>query len=1057
MSVDLKLHNQEAYEKVKEALTEGNKTAVIHPTGTGKSYIAIKLAEENPERRFLYLAPSNPILYQLKDNIISSNGKMLPNIKRMTYAKFSNLSEEEKKALNVDYVVLDEFHHCGSPVWGKAVEDFIEENADIKTLGLSATPIRYFDGNVDMAERLFGNNIASEISFEEAVDRGILPEYDYVSALYGYEKDMKLLKERIDSADGVAASKKEEAIRLFNELQTQLGENVENLPEILNKHMQNKDGKYVVFCINLEDMQEKIEEAQKMFSKVNPDMAIYSVSSLNSDNENERILRSFSKDNREEKLKLMFSVNMLNEGFHLPDVDGVVMMRPTKSPTVYKQQLGRALSVSNKDGKRPVIIDLVDNFDSIEIIEDLAEKLRAYEGNSKDENRTKKRISERIRAYDYVRDINETVKKIEKLTRRKSLSIDEKIDLFEKYINENENGIIQDTVYEGYPIGTMLVQMRSDIRKKINIQRYSPEQIEKLTEMGLLEDKHESTIDEKVARLEAFCINNSELWLVSKSADANIEKFYLADIDEQERKNIIEQLNLARKDYEYIYHRKIDGKLPDEYAERLRQAGVGKSFGYKDEIEDLAKQYEKKLRSNNNYSEDKIKDEVAHIKWYLYSKDMKFGGLDKYRQAFVEALINRDREQMEEIMPRGDDGKDFLITQFDVSSPDFINQTGLGDLVSLTFGEDISNFKYYGLHEMVIFNGKDIKDKVLSTLTEREAEVLDLRYGLTDGKRTRLEDVGRKFGCTRERVRVIEEKALRKLRHSSRSQRIKNTGIDSDREEQFIRKYFEHHDIFSFADSDGLDDNVKSELLEIYNDGIRERKIEIEEAAKKRFASEEEAYSYSDKIEDLLGKLDLSVRSFNCLKRAGINTVGDLLALSEEEIRNIRNIGAKSVNEVLEKIATIKQEIKDEKAEDNIQQTAVDSGDKLKASNKSAELQNDTQNMKESQTDVGGESSMHEEPEEEKLEYPVVLKKEEHLEIMEDSKIEEKKETTEDLSSLSLEELEKLISSNNVTIENNEKIIKQALINKIMKQQARIAEQEQEISELQRKRNVHEQ
>lgn len=1055
MSINLKPHNQEAYEKVKDALTEGNRTAVIHPTGTGKSYIAIKLAEENPERRFLYLAPSNSILYQLKDNIISINGKMLPNIKRMTYTKFSNLSQEEKKALNVDYVILDEFHHCGSPVWGKAVEDFIEENTDIKTLGLSATPIRYFDGNVDMAERLFGDNIASEISFEEAVVRGILPEYDYISALYGYEKDMKMLKERIDSAEGVAASKREEAIRLFSELQTQLGENVENLPEILNKHMQNKDGKYVIFCRNLEDMQEKIEEAQKMFSKVNPDMAIYSVSSLNSDNENERILRSFSKDNREEKLKLMFSVNMLNEGFHLPDVDGVVMMRPTKSPTVYKQQLGRALSVSNKDEKRPVIIDLVDNFDSIEIIEDLAERLRAYEGNSKYENSTPKGISKRVRAYDYVRDINETVKKIEKLTRRKSLSIDEKIDLFEKYINENENGIIQDTVYEGYPIGTMLVQMRRDIRKKINIQRYSPEQIEKLTEMGLLEDKHESTIDEKVARLEAFCINNSELWLVSKSADADIEKFYLADIDEQERKNIIEQLNFARKDYEYIYHRKIDGKLPEEYAERLRQAGVGRSFGYKDEIEDLAKQYEKKLRSNNNYSEDKIKDEAAYIKWYLYSKDMKFGGLDKYRQAFVEALINRDREQMEEIMPRIYDEKDFFITQFDVSSPDFINQTGLGDLVSLTFGEDISNFKYYGLHEMGIFNGKDIKDKVLSTLTEREAEVLDLRYGLTDGKRTRLEDVGRKFNCTRERIRVIEEKALRKLRHPSRRERIKNTAIDSDREEQFIRKYFEHHDIFSFANSDGLDDNVKSELLEIYNNGIREREIKEEEEAKNRYASEVKAYSYSTKIEDILGKLDLSVRSFNCLKRAGINTVGDLLALSEEETRNIRNLGPRGFNEVQEKIADIKKEMEDEKAEDNIQQTAVDNADMLQTdSNESIEKENDNymKEVEENQTDTDTEFSKIEEQEEAEIENPDELKEEEKLEITE-----EKKETTEDLSSLSLEELEKLISSNNATIENNERLIKQALIDKIMKQQERIAEQEKEISELKRKRNAHEQ
>lgn len=65
-------------------------------------------------------------------------------------------------------------------------------------------------------------------------------------------------------------------------------------------------------------------------------------------------------------------------------------------------------------------------------------------------------------------------------------------------------------------------------------------------------------------------------------------------------------------------------------------------------------------------------------------------------------------------------------------------------------------------------------EEVLDTLTEREKKVLTLRFGLTDGRQRTLEEVGQKFGVTRERIRQIEAKALRKLRHPSRSKKLKD-------------------------------------------------------------------------------------------------------------------------------------------------------------------------------------------------------------------------------------------------------------------------------------------
>ena len=68
---------------------------------------------------------------------------------------------------------------------------------------------------------------------------------------------------------------------------------------------------------------------------------------------------------------------------------------------------------------------------------------------------------------------------------------------------------------------------------------------------------------------------------------------------------------------------------------------------------------------------------------------------------------------------------------------------------------------------------EEISD-VLCTLTEREEQVLRLRFGLDDGSCKTLEEVGQMFGVTRERIRQIEAKALRKLRHPSRSKKLRD-------------------------------------------------------------------------------------------------------------------------------------------------------------------------------------------------------------------------------------------------------------------------------------------
>jgi RNA polymerase primary sigma factor len=69
---------------------------------------------------------------------------------------------------------------------------------------------------------------------------------------------------------------------------------------------------------------------------------------------------------------------------------------------------------------------------------------------------------------------------------------------------------------------------------------------------------------------------------------------------------------------------------------------------------------------------------------------------------------------------------------------------------------------------------KEQVEAVLYSLSERERRVLELRFGLDDGRSRTLEEVGKEFGVTRERIRQIEAKALRKLRHPTRSKKLRD-------------------------------------------------------------------------------------------------------------------------------------------------------------------------------------------------------------------------------------------------------------------------------------------
>lgn len=119
MGITLFGHNRAAYEAALVLMEKTGKAAVVHPTGTGKSFIAFCLCEEHPERTVCWLSPSGYIFKVQEENWVAAGGSRLSNLRFFTYAKLLLMKPEELSAIKPDYIVLDEFHRLGGKMWGK--------------------------------------------------------------------------------------------------------------------------------------------------------------------------------------------------------------------------------------------------------------------------------------------------------------------------------------------------------------------------------------------------------------------------------------------------------------------------------------------------------------------------------------------------------------------------------------------------------------------------------------------------------------------------------------------------------------------------------------------------------------------------------------------------------------------------------------------------------------------------------------------------------------------------------------------------------------------------
>ena len=350
-------HNEKAYHAAVRMMEQYGKAAIVHPTGTGKSYIAFKLIEDNPEKIVIWLSPSEYIFKTQLESLKKNNSDFpLTNVHFYTYAKLMCCTQaqlDEIAAQKPAYIILDEFHRAGAECWGESTVALLELCPNAKLLGLTETNIRYLDNNRDMAEELFNGHIASDMTLGEAVVRGILPAPKYVTTVCQYQKALAKYQARVDNlrTPGIQDVNQKYLDALRRAL-----EQADGLDKVFAHHITNKSGKYIVFCANKEHMDEMVSHVPEWFAGVNPDVVVYQAYS--DDPNTDKAFADFKTDTTN-RLKLLFCIDMLNEGVHMEGISGVILFRPTISPIIYKQQIGRALTAG--DNTTPLILGVVGN------------------------------------------------------------------------------------------------------------------------------------------------------------------------------------------------------------------------------------------------------------------------------------------------------------------------------------------------------------------------------------------------------------------------------------------------------------------------------------------------------------------------------------------------------------------------------------------------------------------------------------------------------------------------------------------------------------------------
>ena len=327
---DLYPFQNKILQSLREKAAEHNKLLLQLPTGAGKTVIMGKMIQEciKKNKKCIFVVHRVELANQSKKIFESFN---------LQPVMLSNFSKFQKRAVKINYnlviamaqtlvnckfhlenydlIIFDEAHHCPAKTWKKIITKTSEKTY---TIGMTATPIRSDNKGL----KTIYDILLSPYSIKELIKETVLCDYDIVSLDVEVEKFFE---------------ETEEKNQIFGDIRYHF-----------LKYCKNKQT--IIFCPNLFFSKKLAEMLQEEGIKIKH-------IDCNSDpEERKKIIEEYRKN----KIQVLTNMDLISEGFDVPQTSCVMMLRNTDSLALYLQQIGRCLRKKN-DGGKAIIIDMVGN------------------------------------------------------------------------------------------------------------------------------------------------------------------------------------------------------------------------------------------------------------------------------------------------------------------------------------------------------------------------------------------------------------------------------------------------------------------------------------------------------------------------------------------------------------------------------------------------------------------------------------------------------------------------------------------------------------------------
>lgn len=359
MSMTLNPVNEAAFQKAVQSLETLNRTAVFHPTGTGKSCIAWKVVEAHPQTTFFWLVAGAQRLALRQAELTRYNGGTLPgNVRFCDCEKLAAATPEQWVRLGEQKpgcVVLDCYHELSAVCWAQSVQKLLRMCPQAKVLGLgvpNGAPV------CAAAQELFADCIVSHMTVAEAMAAGTMPVPSaYAALLWPQEEELATLRARIKN---LCMPKGDTSLRVqYEELSWSLRQ-VENLTVLLPRLLSDTSGHYLVLFESAAYQEKLGVELEQLLRTVDPAVRFYAAD--HACFADSAAVETFLSDTAPGP-KVLLCVNAPGVQQPLEGLAGVILVRQSSLMSTFKQMLCRALVAA---GSRSVpVFDLVAQFEGL--------------------------------------------------------------------------------------------------------------------------------------------------------------------------------------------------------------------------------------------------------------------------------------------------------------------------------------------------------------------------------------------------------------------------------------------------------------------------------------------------------------------------------------------------------------------------------------------------------------------------------------------------------------------------------------------------------------------